>query len=310
MPQTTRMNLRYPAGTDTPDVVRDMTNLGADLEALLPRLINFDPSQGGVMSAGDLKVTAGAGMTVNVAAGVAAVPDQTDTYPALTPVWRALLNGLVVTAANGSNPRIDQVVIDADGTLSIVAGVATAGATLDNRNGAAALANGLVRLADLLIPAASSSISAGNIRDRRPWARGAYSNSGKNAGSLVFSSATVALMDPLLEVRIECTGNPMRVVFKNGYAQASATAARLQFNFAIDGAAGAAPPPTLSAQWDEGMNPADTWFPINYEAVLTPAVGSHRIGMYGVIAGGGSWTFTGPQLLEIEEIVRQNANNN
>lgn len=172
MPQTNRMNLRYPAGTDTPDVVRDLGFLAADLEASIPRMMGLQQIQAGVISLGDFVVTAGTGMTVNIAAGVAAVPDQTDTYPAFTPVARTALAGLAVTAANASNPRIDQVVMDVDGTLSVLAGTPTSGATLDNRTGAAAMGNGLIRLADILVPAASASVSAGNIRDRRQWARG------------------------------------------------------------------------------------------------------------------------------------------
>ena len=83
-----------------------------------------------------------------------------------------------MTAAHASLPRLDQVVLrvyenthDGSGLntarIETVDGTATAGATLANRNGAAALPASSIRLADVLIAAASSSIPSGNISDRR-----------------------------------------------------------------------------------------------------------------------------------------------
>jgi hypothetical protein len=56
-----------------------------------------------------------------------------------------------------------------DWRLRVVAGTPTAGATLDNRNGAATLPNNSVLLADVLVAAANSSITDAEIRDRRPF---------------------------------------------------------------------------------------------------------------------------------------------
>lgn len=306
MPQTTRMNLRYPAGTDTPDVVRDLGYLTSDLEVMMPRLAAFDPGQAGVMNAGDLKVTAGAGMTVNVAAGIAAVPDQTDTYAALTPVWRAALNGVVVTAANGTNPRIDQVVIDADGNLSVLAGVATAGTTLDLRTGAAALPNGYLRLADILVPAASVSVAAGNIRDRRPWARGAsyvvHDTSGDQSSA---SASNVAITGSTNGVRFETGGGVLDI----GLIGQGVNSVADYFNLTstIDGSG-------IVQGWRFGVRLAAQYEAFNFRVPLAGiAAGSHVF--QGLMAAGGGGTITlakraGAALtLVIREIIGQNANN-
>jgi hypothetical protein len=54
----------------------------------------------------------------------------------------------------------------------VVTGTATGGATLDNRTGAAALPASAILLATCW-SATDTAISNSEIRDRRPWARGA-----------------------------------------------------------------------------------------------------------------------------------------
>lgn len=94
-----------------------------------------------------------------------------------------------VTSNGSGNPRIDQLVLhvyDASAAgdsssiylaaIENVDGTPTSGATLDNRSGAADLqttfATSLahILLADVLMPAGAGSVSAGNVRDRRPMA--------------------------------------------------------------------------------------------------------------------------------------------
>lgn len=82
-----------------------------------------------------------------------------------------------VSAADPTNPRIDQVVLEvADqqhsggsnlAQIRVVPGTPTGGATLDNRNGAASLPANAILLADLNITAALASVLTANIRDRR-----------------------------------------------------------------------------------------------------------------------------------------------
>jgi hypothetical protein len=85
-----------------------------------------------------------------------------------------------ITTANATNPRIDQVVLevldnqhDASGSnlarVRVIAGTASAGATLDNRTGAAALPSSALLLADVLVAANDTSISDSEIRDRRSF---------------------------------------------------------------------------------------------------------------------------------------------
>ncbi len=87
---------------------------------------------------------------------------------------------LDIAAADPTNPRIDSIYLaieDAQAagsnnqaTVRVVAGTPTGGATLDNRTGAGSAPAGMgsILLADILVPAASSSVVTANIRDRRP----------------------------------------------------------------------------------------------------------------------------------------------
>lgn len=92
----------------------------------------------------------------------------------------ATILNLDVTAADATNPRIDQVylavedqqVVGSNNTASIrlVTGTPTGGATLDNRTGvgAAPASMASILLADILVPALSVNVPTANIRDRRP----------------------------------------------------------------------------------------------------------------------------------------------
>lgn len=85
-----------------------------------------------------------------------------------------------VPAAHGSLPRLDVVVvrvIDSDhqggstdtARVHVISGTPTGGATLDNRTGAPGIPADCEHLADILVPAAASSIDAAAIRDRRRY---------------------------------------------------------------------------------------------------------------------------------------------
>lgn len=89
-----------------------------------------------------------------------------------------------VTTADASLPRLDQVILEIqdnvhDGTTGnlartrVVAGTPTSGATLDNRNGAAALPGSALLLADVIVAAGAGSITNAAIRDRRAFQPGA-----------------------------------------------------------------------------------------------------------------------------------------
>jgi hypothetical protein len=138
-----------------------------------------------------LLVSQGAGLTIDVAAGVGFIEGDTVADQGLYRVFNdATLNSSAfpqggIAAADATKPRLDQIVVeikdneyDASGDYAaiprVLTGVATTGATLDNRNGAAALPDSTILLADVLVPAASPSIDAEDVRDRRADAFGAF----------------------------------------------------------------------------------------------------------------------------------------
>lgn len=184
----------------------------------------------GAVGAADFKVTAaaGGGMKVDVASGVAFVKGDTGTpgsgisqglYMQVNDA--SIANAVTLTASNGTLPRIDQIVLTVNdssdlgsagdtATLSVVTGTATSGATLDNRTGAAALPSNAIRLADVLVPAASASVTAGNVRDRRQWANGAEGQTAYTSGMGTLTN-TITLV-PGTQVRVELgTGQQLKI---------------------------------------------------------------------------------------------------
>ena len=192
----------------------------------------FSGLQAGVMGSGDLKVTAGtAGLTVDVAAGVAFVQGGQVSDQGLYRVRNdavvnsAAFNAGGITANSSGLPRIDQIIArvqdqthDASGQrrwrLEVLTGAPTAGATLDNRSGAAALPASSLRLADVLIPTGAATVAAGNIRDRRPWARGGYARVTSNATQTTAATSPTEI-STALRVRLEVSPNStIRAAFR------------------------------------------------------------------------------------------------
>jgi hypothetical protein len=140
----------------------------------------------GMIDEASMKVTqrgAGANMSVDVAAGEVFVQgDDTAGQGTYHVVNDAAVN-VVIAAAHGSLPRVDQIVCRVyDSTvvggsdvplLEVVQGTATAGAqstdpdAANYRLGAAALPNGAMLLADVQVDAAAASIVTAKIRDKR-----------------------------------------------------------------------------------------------------------------------------------------------
>lgn len=181
MPFIPKAFQKYPPNTTTP------VNPAA-LAALEQRTANYVGAQAigpGVGSFKDLTVTAGAGLVLSVGAinalNVAIIPldafGGTERYELQN---GAIAATVTVNTADVTNPRIDQVIASAPPlvnggasdsqapVLSVLQGTATAGATLANRNGAAALPARAIRLADILVPANSVALTtAANVFDRR-----------------------------------------------------------------------------------------------------------------------------------------------
>lgn len=133
--------------------------------------------QEGVGSVGDLTVaqrSAGANMSVDIAAGEAMVQGDSTAYQGKYYVLNdALFNLTGFSAANATNPRVDRVAIrvrdafhgDAANDVSfiILTGTPTSGATLTNLTGAASVPGGHLLLANVLIPASATTVTTANI---------------------------------------------------------------------------------------------------------------------------------------------------
>jgi hypothetical protein len=151
------------------------------------RKVLQDVSTPGVVSTGDFAVTLTSGRTLSVAAGVAFVDGQNVADQGTYRVRTSGATAITGSAGDGTNPRIDQVILrimdsthDSSGSyetrVEIAEGTPTAGATLANRSGAANLATlaenskSVLLLADILVPAGASTYTGGNIADKRSFA--------------------------------------------------------------------------------------------------------------------------------------------
>lgn len=282
---------------------------------LLADITRMGTIQAGVFTAADLKITPGAGLVLNYAAGTAWIFDTSGVISALngTLIPAVVSPGATVTiGANASgNPRIDQVILTltgyATGTVSVLAGTASVGATLANRTGAAALPASAIRLADVLVTNgfAGPFVADTSLRDRRPWARGFYNAlQGDGAADVSVVGAAVSMGQTVR--RVELSGAPVRVTLSGRAWNAGAgnTVTFQAFFDGVDSGAGiytitspaAAEPDVFTAQW----------------TFLAGNTGSHLLAIgIGAPAGTGTLANSGGQFFWVtyEEIVKQNANN-
>ena len=149
-----------------------------DLRRFLATIVTAEGVRGG----GDLVASqraAGADMSVDLAFGYALVQGDSVVGQGYYHVFNnAAYNLTGFAAAHATLPRVDRVVLRArdmfhgdaanDVAPLILTGTATAGATLANLTGAAAVANNQLLIANVLMPAAAVSITTANIADVRP----------------------------------------------------------------------------------------------------------------------------------------------
>lgn len=309
----------------------DALTYGFEWLRLIPEL----SLQEGVVGAGDFKVTAAAagGMRVDVAAGLALVKGDSGTpgtglsqglYAQVNDA--SVANAVTLTAAHATLPRIDQIVLQINDStdlgsagnvpaLTFVTGVATAGATLDNRNGATALPNNALRLADVLVPAASAAVTAGNVRDRRPWARGArvlVSRTANAAAGNDYSTTSATLVDidaTNLTSRVELSGAPLEILLAGSAFLNVAAPSYMQFGLARDGTTIFFTTDTTSMT-SVGTTVSITWLLTGHaaaSALLSPRYGGPGAGAQLTIRAN-----VGPVALVflIRENLGQSANNN
>jgi hypothetical protein len=283
--------------------------------------------QEGVYAASDFMAqqrVAGANMQVEIAmpvGGGAMVQGDSVNGQALYFVPVASGNYLeTIATADATNPRIDQVILEiqdnihdaSGGNLArtrILTGTPTAGATLTNRTGAAALPGSALLLADVLVDAAVGSIVNAKIRDRRKWARGALSMVYIASSNYTTTAVTVAQVDvdaTNLQPRIECSGVPVRVTFA-GQCSHSVANTNIMLNCLMDNAT-----PHDLEYIPCSVASGAHGFATNWQYL--PAAGSHRFKpQYSGAAAGTTTLYSGatrPLVFTVEEIVRQNAPNN
>jgi hypothetical protein len=163
---------------ETPGSFNQNSTYGAEqlrrtISSVLARGSTVGSINGGLVGASDMQISAGGGMSVNVSTGEAWIPGSTSTTQGGYYGRVSSSTNLVVAASNPSNPRIDSVsatitdsaysgVTNTFG-VQVNTGTPTAGATLSNLNGAPSLPASSLLLGYILVPAASSSVSGGNI---------------------------------------------------------------------------------------------------------------------------------------------------
>lgn len=204
--------------------VNPVHSFGVSADGLRRMARHSGGSQPGVTSGTSFKVTQDAAPSLNmlVAAGGALVAPDTAGLYSVTSDASSSVTG---AAGHATLPRIDCVVLkvldsvalgttNSDGVTPLVKlGTPTAGATLDNRNGAPTLAAGELLLSDALMGAAGTTYITGNIRDRRPWANG-FSTiiAGDGSGNLSTTATSLANVPAHSTPRIEVTaGNAVEI---------------------------------------------------------------------------------------------------
>jgi hypothetical protein len=148
------------------------------------RRVSGDVMSPGIVSAGDFAVTLTTLLGISVAPGTGYVPGLNVADQGAYRQRMVSAAALTDDPANATLPRLDQVILRVmdstadtsglqEGRIEIATGTATAGATLDNRTGAADLtalaenSKNVLLLADLLTPAAATTFTGANLRDRR-----------------------------------------------------------------------------------------------------------------------------------------------
>lgn len=282
--------------------------------------------QNGVVNGGDLMVTqrgAGANMSVDVSAGSAWVKGSVAWRQGMYNVYNDAVVNLSVPANASGNPRVDSVIVRVydtvdgagaqdSGTIEYLQGTASAGATLANRTGAPALPASSFLLGDVLVANGAASIANSVIRDRRPWARGAYVRIVRGVADYTNATTGYAIIDGTnLAPRIECTGSPVRVTLR-GRLTNDTVGNNAAICMAIDGLRddGAA----LSDDLSVYASAAGVFYSGGFTWDFVPSAGSHIFAPYMRATPGGTARLassaTSRVELTVEELVVQNTANN
>lgn len=185
---------------------------GIDAGAIDPAgLPPADALQEGVVGATDLTVTRNSSSQVTLDAGRIWIRTPAGVLVPVTLTGSTVLSG--IPPATGSNKRLDQVTVDYTGTVRYRQGTTEAtGVTIDNRTGAHVLPAGERVVEDLLITSSGVVAGAANMRDRRPWARGARFTYVRTSGNITMvTNATTPVDATNMAPRLELSGVPLVV---------------------------------------------------------------------------------------------------
>lgn len=165
--------------SESPPAFTQANTFGAEqtrraITALLQRGASIGSIAGGLVASGDMTLTPpGSGMTVNVAPGEAYIAGSSSATQGGYYCRVSSSTSLALAASNATNPRIDMVaaqVTDAaySGVTNtfapvVLTGTPTASATLANLLGAPSAPASSLVLGYVLVPAASTSVTGGNI---------------------------------------------------------------------------------------------------------------------------------------------------
>lgn len=302
------------------------TGLSPGYDAIDFRRTTSPAFQEGVLTAGSYEVTqraAGANLSVDIAASTgdgAVVQGDAVTGQGRYVIGphSAVINE-AITAAHATLPRVDRVILevkdtqhDAGGSnlaqIRVVDGTATAAATLDNLNGAAAVPSSALLLADVHVPALDTTISNSQIRDRRKWALGAYFRIKRTSADYTTSTGTLTAIDLTnLNPRIECSGVPLRISL---FGKVQHSGSNTQANFGINMDAAAID--SSATIHNVPMATLAVGYPVAMSYTTVPAAGSHLFAPTWASAATATLKADAdePLLFVIEEIVRQNTANN
>ena len=279
--------------------------------------------QEGAVTAGAYKVTqraAGANMSVDVASEQGAFLVQGDDaagqglYHVAATAQKANLD---VAAAHPTNPRVDQVVLEArdaahtgDGVtrarVYVLPGTPTNGATLDNAAGdasRAALPPSTSRLSEFVVAPGAVSVLAASLRDRRSQATGSYRRLVRKANAAGGNDyPVVGAMSPIdaanLGPRIECSGAPIRATLRGLISVAGAAGS---ISLRVDGQ-----DIDSGIRYDIPANGFNNGVAFSWD--FTPVAGSRLIVPYANNQGAGTTTIFArngiPLQFVVQELVR------
>lgn len=296
-----------------PTALLDAASYGFEWLRLLPEL----SLQEGVLGPRDFEVTVAAagGLRVDVAAGTALVKGDSGSpgtglthglYPQINDA--AIPNAVTLPAADGTLPRIDQIVLQINDStdlgsagnvpaLTYAAGIPTTGATLNNRSGAAALPANALLLADILIPAGATAVTADNVRDRRAHARG-FLGRARGTTSSPISNARSPAAIPDMSIAGNFSGAPIIVEF-TGQLTHDTAGGDILIEPSIDGGGAA-----LHNVVGVDVTAAGQHVAINAHALIVPAAGYHTIYMRWSTPSGTMTAFGVRRRMTVREDVR------